>query len=146
MSQELIEKAGEIIRQNTTPFMKDDPGPFCVLATIDENGYPKASTITPAKSEGIRWIAFCTGLGSGKSKRIEKCNRAGVCFNTGGAFNISLMGTVEILTDAKTKHEYWYDGLENHFSGPDDPGFCVLMFRTDRYSLMIDWKDAEGAL
>ncbi len=140
MSREIIEKAGNIIAQNT------GENSYCVLALIDANGYPTASTITAAKSDGIEWITFGTGLNSNKAKRIEKCNRASVCFNTNGGFNITLVGTIEIVTDASTKKEMWYGGLVNHFSGADDPNYCVLRFKTERYNLMIDWKELEGAI
>ena len=40
----------------------------------------------------------------------------------------------------------WYEGLKNHFSGPDDPNYCVLRFKTERYNLMIDWKEVKGSL
>jgi hypothetical protein len=31
-------------------------------------------------------------------------------------------------------------------SGPDDPNFCVLRFRTERYNLLVDWQQAQGTL
>lgn len=42
--------------------------------------------------------------------------------------------------------EMWYDGLSNHFSGPDDPNFCVIRFTTQRYSLFIDWEVVKGEI
>lgn len=146
MHEEIIKKAGEIIRENTAESSPDGSDAYCVLALIDQNGYPTASTITAAKAEGIRRITFCTGLGSNKTKRIDGCSRASVCFNTGGGYNITLVGTVETVTDAAVKQEMWYDGLKNHFSGPEDPNYCVLRFQTQRYNLMVDWKEAEGVL
>jgi len=47
---------------------------------------------------------------------------------------------------AATKRETWYAGLENHFSGPDDPYFCVLRFQAERHNLLVGWKEARGAL
>lgn len=146
MNIEIIEKAGEIVRMNTAHGSPKGSGAYCVLALIDENGCPTASTITPSKSDGINWITFCTGLVGNKAKRIEKCARAGVCFNTDGAYNVTLTGTVEIVTDLAVKREMWYTGLENHFSGADDPGYCVLRFKTERYNLLVDWEEAEGTL
>ena len=139
MSKEIIERAGKIITQNT------GATGHCVLALLDENGGPTASTISPAKSQGIEWITFCTGLAGNSAKRALACPRACVCFST-GEYNISLVGTIEVLTDAATKQETWYEGLEQHFSGPDDPNFCVLRFKTQRYNLLVDWKEARGAL
>lgn len=140
MNREIIKRAGEIVQQNT------GAGTYCILALIDENGYPTASTITAAKAEGIDRVFFGTGLAGNKAKRIEKANRAAVCFNTGGEYNITLVGTIEIITDPATKRAMWYAGLENHFSGADDPAYCVLCFRTERYNLLVDWKEAGGML
>ena len=139
MNHEIIAKAGEIIEKNL------GMGTYCVLAQIDLEGYPTASTITASKADGINWITFCTGLGGTRTTRIDKCNRASVCFNADD-YNITLVGTMEILTDPDTKNEMWYEGLENHFSGPQDPNYCVLRFKTERYNLLVDWKEARGAL
>lgn len=139
MNEEIILRAGEIVAQNT------GEGTYCVLALIDSEDYPTVSTITASKADGINWLTFCTGLGSDKSNRIKKCNRASVCFNS-GEYNITLVGTIEIITDQDVKKEMWYGGLANHFSGPQDPNYCVLRFKTERYSLLVDWKEAQGKL
>ncbi len=139
MNEEIIKKAGEIIKKNT------GMGTYCVLAQIELDGYPTTSTITASKADGINWITFCTGLGGTRTNRIHKNNRASVCFSDDN-YNISLVGTLEILTDPATKKEMWYEGLANHFCGPDDPNFCVLRFRTERYNLLVEWKEARGTL
>ncbi|PKM58458.1 MAG: general stress protein [Firmicutes bacterium HGW-Firmicutes-3] len=139
MNKEIITKAGEIIEKNTGELT------FCVLALIDLDGYPTVSTISASKAEGIYWITFCTGLGGTRTNRINKCNRASVCFNAMD-YNITLVGTIEILTDMDVKREMWYEGLKNHFSGPEDSNYCVLRFKTERYNLLIDWKEAKGTI
>ncbi len=120
---------------------------YCTLALIDTDGYPTAATISLSKAEGLRWLTFCTGLGSNWVRRIGQCDRASVCFNA-PQYNITLVGTVEVLTDLPTKQEMWYEGMGYYFKGPEDPGFCVLRFRTQRYSLMVDEKEgiARGTL
>jgi len=94
-------------------------------------------------ADGINWLTFCTSLSENKVKRIEKNNRASVCINT-SEYNITLVGTVEILTDADTKKDMWFPPMEHHWSGADDPQFCVLRFKTERYNLFVDYKSAEG--
>ena len=117
----------------------------CVLALIDTDGYPTAATISPSKIDGIRRVTFCTGMGSNWVKRIEKCNRASVCFSSEAKqYNITLVGTITVVTDLATKKEMWYDGMGTYFKGPEDPGFCVLEFTTQRYSLMLSEHDADG--
>jgi general stress protein 26 len=144
MNQEVIARAEEIVAKNTVQGMAYQ-GQNCILALIDLEGYPTASVISPSKADGIKWITFCIERTSNKAKRIEKCNRACVCFGTVD-YNISLVGEAEIITDANVKKEMWYDGLGNHFSGADDPNYCVLKFTTKRYNLLVDWKEAAGEL
>jgi len=141
MNREVIARAEEIIAQKTGGGNEG----YCTLALIDEDGYPTASTISISKADGLRWLTFCTGLGPGKADRIKQCDRASVCINS-DAYNITLVGTIEVLTDPETKKEMWYDGLEHHFSGPDDLGYCVLRFTTRRYNLFVDWKGEAGTV
>lgn len=139
MNQEIITRAGEVIGKNV------GEGTYCSLALIDLDGYPTASTITVSKADGINWITFCTGLGGTRTNRIDRCNRASVCFNADD-YNITLVGTIEVVTDPEVKKEMWYGGLANHFSGPEDPNYCVLRFTTQRYNLLVDWKEAIGTI
>jgi general stress protein 26 len=139
MNEEIIARAGEIIAQSTGEIN------YCALALIDLDGYPTVSTITTSKAEGINWLTFCTTLGSDKTDRIIKCNSASVCFNS-NEYNITLIGTIDIVTDPKEKKEMWFDGLINNFSGPQDPNYCVLRFKTERYNLLVGWKEAKGRL
>ena len=139
MNEEIIAKATEIVAKR----MRETG--YCTLALIDIDGYPTAATISPSKTDGIKWITFCTGLDSPKINRIEKCNRASVCF-AALDHNITLVGTIEELIDPATKKEMWYEGLEEHFSGSEDPNYCVLRFTTERYNLLVDWKEAKGNL
>ena len=40
-----------------------------------------------------------------------------------------LRGTMEVLTDAKSKEMIWCDGDEQYYpSGVTDPNYCVLKF------------------
>ena len=145
MNKEVIEKAGKIIQTHTGKNFVEGSEPYCILALIDLEGYPTASAITPAQTEGIRKISMCTGLNTNKTKRIENCNRAGVCFSS-LEYNITLTGTIKIITDHEVKKEMWYEGLNHHFSGPEDPAYCVLEFTTEKYNLFVDWQEIAGEL
>ncbi|MCL2003485.1 MAG: pyridoxamine 5'-phosphate oxidase family protein [Oscillospiraceae bacterium] len=141
--ESIIKKAGEIIEGRAAH--KGYNGQYCVLTQEDLDGRLTASVVTPSKAEGLQWLTFCTGLESNKCKRIRRDSRAAVCFGSED-YSITLKGRLEILTDAESRHEHWYDGMENHASGPDDPGYCVLRFRTEAYSLFVDWKEISGVL
>lgn len=138
MNEEIIARASEIINKKAIGGNKG----FCTLALIDTDGYPTTSTISISKADGINWLTFCTGKGS-KDDRINHSNKASVCINS-DEYHISLTGKIEILTDPDIKKEMWYSGLENHFSGYDDPNYCVLKFTTERYNLLVDWQEAKG--
>ena len=135
MDHKIIDKAEEIISAKRLD---------CVLALIDLDGYPTASTITVSKNNGINWLTFCTGFGGTKTKRIDQCDRASVCFfSLNPLYNITLVGKIEVITDFEVKKEMWYDSLKNHFTGPEDPNFCVLKFKTERYKLMIGGEETS---
>jgi general stress protein 26 len=138
-----LNKAIEIIKERTAS--GDYKNQYCVLAQEDLDGRLTAAVITPSKSDGIRQLTFCSGIGSNWAKRAERDNRAAVCFSS-EEYSITLRGKLEILTDTAIKKDNWYAGLENHFSGVDDPNYCVLKFTTEKYKLFVDWEETEGSL
>jgi len=142
MNQKVITRAEELI-MSKTGYIGDGMEGYCALALIDENGYPSASTLTISKAGGIKWLTFLSGLGSNKAKRISKCNRGSVVINS-SKYNITLVGTLEILTNPETKNEMWQEPLGARFSGPDDPEYCVIRFTTERYNIFFD--DGESAV
>lgn len=140
--EEIIARAGELIASKTG-FIGDGMEGHCVLALIDEDGYPSASTVTISKADGIKWITFLDGAGSSKEKRIAKCNRGSVCLSS-SEYNVSLVGTLEVLCDPETKKEMWQEPMRAYFSGPEDPDYWVLRFNTERYSLYFADNDTEA--
>lgn len=139
--KEAIVKASEIIRERTASGTYKNQ--YCVLAQEDLDGRLTAAVITAASANGIKQINFCSGVNSNWAKRAGRDNRAAVCFES-ETYSITLRGRLEILTDAETKKENWYSGLENHYSGAVDPNYCVLRFTTEVYKLFIDWEETEG--
>jgi len=135
MDMETITKAAGVIQARTGGIGGGFDG-YATLALIDENGYPTASTATISKADGIKWITFLTSVNSNKAKRIRKCGKGSVCLSS-PKYNITLVGTLEILTDLDTKREMWYDAMGEIMSGPDDPAYCVLRFRTERYNIFF---------
>jgi general stress protein 26 len=138
ISEQLIQRATEIIQEQC-----NEDG-YCALTLMDTDNRPNTTTITPSKSEGIQWMTFCTGYGT-RTERIQFRSDACVCFNS-STYHISLKGKMEIINDPAVKKEMWYQGLANHFSGPEDPNYVVLKFIADSYTLFIDWQSARGTL
>ena len=145
MSQEIINKAAEIVTANTVKngmFNNE----ICNLSIIDEEGYPTTSVLTPAKSDGIKTVYLCTTLDGNAARRIRKSSRASVSF-TSAEYCVNLVGEIEVITEQSIKSELWYDGLAEHYqSGETDPNYCVLKFTTKRYKLFVDWQDVAGRM
>ena len=144
MNQDMIAKAEKIVKENTVHGGEAGFG-ICTLSLIDAEGFPTASIITPSRSDGIRWLTFCTMLDENRAKRVSNCNRASVCFGT-AEYCVNLVGEIEIITSDEVKRDMWYEGLGHHFTGPDDPNYCVLKFTTKRYKLFIDFEDVAGTI
>ena len=69
-----------------------------------------------------------------------------MCLNS-PKYNITLVGTLDILTDPYIKNEMWQEPLRSIYSGPDDPEYCVIQFNTERYNIFFDdGKSAKGTL
>ncbi|MFC5431138.1 pyridoxamine 5'-phosphate oxidase family protein [Paraburkholderia denitrificans] len=144
MNQDIVARASEIINAKTGYIGGGMEG-YAALALIDEDGYPTASTLTIAKADGIKWLTFATSLDRDSVQRIKNCNRASVCVNT-SEYNITLVGTAEILNDAQTKNDMWFPIMGSEWSGPDDPEYCVIRFTTKRYSLFVGYEEVKGTL
>jgi len=142
MSEKVIAKAEEIIKSKTAA---ENMGVGVTLSLLDSEGYPTTSTLSISNADGIRQITFAAQLDSNKVKRAKEDSRASICifdddYEAGSYYNITLVGDIEIVTDAETKKETWYPGLEEHYpnGGLDDPNYCVLRFNTKRYNLWVD--------
>lgn len=144
MGQDILTKITEIIEKSTVQngVFK---GEICVLSLIDEEGFPTMSTVTPSKSDGIKWITFGTILGHNRAKRSAANKNASVCFSS-NAYCVNLVGEIEVITSPDIKHDMWYDGLYGFFTNPDDPNYCVLKFTTKRYKLFVDGEETEGTI
>jgi len=145
MSKQVIEKMKKIVAAQT---VKSDgyKGEFCSLVLVDCEGYPTASVLTAAKSDGIKHIWFGVIRDGNKAVRAAANKKASVHFGT-AEHSVTLVGEVEILDDVETKKDIWYDGLAPHFpEGVTDPNYCVLKFTTKRWNAFVDWTDNEGVL
>lgn len=144
MNPKMMNKAAAIIKENSAHGTETGFG-ICTLSLIDAEGFPTASIITPSKSDGISWITFGTMVDQNRAKRVAECNRASICFGT-AEYCVNLVGEIEIITAAEVKHEMWYDGLGYHFTGPEDPNYCVLKFTTKRYKFFLENENMEGTI
>ncbi len=133
MNANIIERASQIIRSCD----------IACLGVIDENNYPSVSMVSVIRPENIYESYFATGINANKTKRLQKNRRASLCYQSGNNI-ITLVGETEILTDQPTKDRLWLDGFINHFQGgKSDPNYCVIKFKTERISLLVDGGSVE---
>ncbi|MCL2164157.1 MAG: pyridoxamine 5'-phosphate oxidase family protein [Oscillospiraceae bacterium] len=133
MNANIIEKANQIIKGCEAAY----------FGVIDKDGFPSVSTVSPVDPENILEIYFTTNADGNKAKRLQKSNKASICFNAGGN-NITLVGEAEIRTDQETKSRCWADWFINHYPGGEtDPNYIVIKVTTKRVSLWIDNEGAE---
>ncbi len=128
MKYEILAKAAEIVKALE----------HCTIATIDDQGFPRASSISSIKVEGLHTMWFSTGLSSGKVRCLKKNNKVSVCYQQEGQ-NVTLMGIIDILTNEEIKRELWVDWFIEHFpEGPTDPNYCILKFTAQKGVLWVD--------
>jgi len=144
----LLKKAEEIVNNSTAHSRNDWERNHCidwVMSVIDEEGYPSSSMITASKADGFNWISFCTGSGWNKPNRITRNPRTCIYFFDEASFSgISLTGCTKVVTDNEIKKQMWYAELGDSFTGPDDPNWCVLLFKPERYNIFIDYHTIRG--
>ena len=133
MSDNLVSRAESIVSNASV----------ATIARVDSGGYPSASTISRIGNEGIGVVWFATGLKSRKAQAFKLNNKASVCYREGES-NITLVGTIKIVTDPELKRELWLDWFIDHFAGGiTDPNYCLLRFTTHRACLWIDGQYEE---
>ncbi|MCL2854332.1 MAG: pyridoxamine 5'-phosphate oxidase family protein [Defluviitaleaceae bacterium] len=146
MSEQILKRAGEVIAAKTD-YVGGGMEGFVVLSVIDEDGFPSGSAITVSKSQGIEWVSMLTSMDSNKVLRLKANNKASLTFAT-PQYNIALVGTVEILTNPADRKPHWQEAFNEPHGTFDDPEYCALLFKTQRYSILFadDSAFTEGRL
>ena len=112
------------------------------LASVNENGYPRICVLSKTKSEGIKKVYASTGMVSTKVKNFKANPKASICVWKGGN-SITLMGTVKVTQERAVLEAMWLDWFTEHYSGIDDPNYCILEFTTEEATLWIDGEFAS---
>jgi len=108
------------------------------IAVLDDTGSPTVSAISNLRHAGVHKAWFATGLRSSKVQRLVRDNRASLCY-CDGRNNITLVGTVQVLTEQALKDDLWVDWFIAHFpGGKTDPEYCILQFTTERLAAWVD--------
>ena len=86
--------------------------------------------LKPRKREGIKTFYFTTNTFSIRVAQYKANPKASIYFCDAKGFKgMMLRGTMEVLTDAKSKEMIWREGDEQYYpGGVTDPNYCVLKF------------------
>ena len=117
-----------------------------ILASVDENRFPRPVPMSNVKADEISTIWFATGTYSDKTKHFLENPKAGVCFQK-EINSVVLTGDIEIVTDEAEKKALWQDWFIQHFpGGVDDPTYCVLKFTSKRVTYWLDFQFVKADL
>jgi general stress protein 26 len=108
-----------------------DTLPITFISSVDEHGFPwTKAMLSPRVREGIKVFYFTTNTFSLRVAQYKANPKASIYFCDSAGFRaIMLRGTMEVLTDAKTKEMIWRDGDTEYYpGGVTDPNYCVLKF------------------
>ena len=124
LKQRIIDAAGEMQLVN--------------FATVKDDGKPWVRYVM-AKADSDLVFRFCTHLESRKVSQIKNNPNVHISLGVSSletAKNwVQVEGTAEVTTDRAELDAFWFDDLKNYFSGPDDPGYSVVVIRPSRIEL-----------
>ena len=108
------------------------------ICSVDETGYPNVKAmLKPRKIDGLRQFYFSTNTSSMRVKQQGLIKYTGVM----------LKGTMEVLTDQKTKDMIWRKGDTMFYKGGvTDPDYCVLRFTAESGRYYCDLKTESFAV
>lgn len=113
------------------------------LTSVNEKGYPRTYLLSIAKADGFSDVYFVTSKRSelnGKATHFEKNPKASVCYFLGGD-SVTLIGTVEFVTDREVQEAVWKETDRKFFkNGIDDPKFRLIKFHTTEATFWIEGK------
>ncbi|MBR0023306.1 MAG: pyridoxamine 5'-phosphate oxidase family protein [Muribaculaceae bacterium] len=108
-----------------------DTLPVTYISSVDEEGFPcTKAMLSPRVREGIKTFYFTTNTFSLRVAHYKANSKASIYFCDAKGFKgMMLRGTMEVLTDAKSKEMIWRDGDTQYYpGGVTDPNYCVLKF------------------
>ena len=108
-----------------------DKQPIAYISSVDQEGFPwTKAMLKPRKREGIKTFYFTTNTFSIRVAQYNANPKASIYFCDAKGFKgMMLRGTMEVLTDAKSKEMIWRDGDTQYYpGGVTYPNYCVLKF------------------
>ncbi len=137
MDRELIEKQAKSSN-------KEFGGGTCACSRYRFGGSPTASAISASKAVGVNWIRTAPACTVRKPSGSTGGKRAGVCFNA--RIKISRSSVYRDIDRSGNQKGNVVRRAEESFQRADDPLYCVLLFRPERYCLLIDGRKGIGVI
>lgn len=98
------------------------------LASVTPEGYPRICVLSVLGEKEIGHIIVSTGEKGTKVPQFRENPKAGACVFD-DRDSVTLIGEVEFVTDMKVRKDIFLDWMYDHFTGVDDPNYCVIAFR-----------------
>ena len=108
-----------------------DKSGTAMIGSVDGEGFPNMKAmLPPRKRERISEFYFTTNTSSMRVKQYLENPKASIYFYDKRFYRgVMLKGTMEVLTDSKSKEEIWREGDEIYYPlGVTDSDYCVLKF------------------
>ena len=108
-----------------------DTLPIAYISSVDDEGFPCTKAMLASRvREGIKVFYFTTNTFSLRVAHYKTNPKASIYFCDAEGFKgMMLRGTMEVLTDAKSKEMIWREGDTEYYpGGVTDPNYCVLKF------------------
>jgi general stress protein 26 len=115
------------------------------VCSVDDNGTPNVKAmLKPRKMVGLKEFYFSTNTSSMRVKQYQNNPSASIYFYHKGLVRyegVMLTGTMEVMTDQKTKDMIWRKGDTMFYkNGVTDPDYCVLKFTAKNGRYYCDLK------
>jgi general stress protein 26 len=107
------------------------------FATTAEDGQPRVRYVI-GKADPTLTLRFSTHLDSNKISQLKN-NRS--VFVTMGATTmrsqtwLQIEGIAEVSTTNEERQGFWFDELKAHFTGLDDPRYCIVIIKPTKIEL-----------
>jgi general stress protein 26 len=105
------------------------------VATVTGEGKPWVRYVMGKADEGLSF-RFCTNKGTRKVAQIRDNPDVHISLGVSDletAKNwLQVEGRAEVTTEKDEREAFWFDELNNYFSGPDDPDYCIVIIRPAR--------------
>jgi general stress protein 26 len=102
------------------------------FATLTLEGRPWVRYVV-GKADKDLVFRFCTHKETRKVAQIRKNPQVHLSLGAATLETadhwLQVEGTAEISTEKAERESFWFDGLKNYFSGPDDPNYCIIIIR-----------------